>query len=419
MLRHLGEQRGKAVTQIRFPSKLEELTPELLTSVLAERRPEVVVEKVRVIDRAKCGDGVASTADRVLLGLRYAAGYDAGLPSRVLLKTTLLHHYLRFGLPTILGLSRTLHRTDSIPVMGKQVRPLVFTLMNIYQRFFPHAPECMYANEVRFYRDIRHELDIETPQAYASVFDEKKRQFGIIMEDLSLRSARFPNATTPITPEEITNLVTTLAELHAHFWASPRLEQDLSWVPTTSSGGMYPVFDAIGLDLIRDQVKKDKVKQELIAPLNRSLDQLWKDLWKAQKIFDSGPATLLHGDAHIGNTYLLPDGNGGLLDWQLMVKGCWAHDLTYLIVTGLDPEDRRKHERELIVHYLEEVCRRGVKQVPSENEAWLCYRQAVVWGLVIGWLITPPQNYGQAITEANIRRLVTAAQDLETFQALP
>ncbi len=205
--------------------------------------------------------------------------------------------------------------------------------------------------------------------------DVKKRQFGIIMEDLSLRSARFPNATTPITPEEITSLVTTLAELHAHFWASPRLEQDLSWIPTTSSGGMYPVFDAIGLDLIRDQVKKNKVKQELIAPLNRSLDQLWKDLLKAQEILDSRPATLLHGDAHIGNTYLLPDGNGGLLDWQLMVKGCWAHDLTYLIVTGLDPEDRRKHERELIAHYLEEVCRRGVKQVPSENEAWLCYRQ--------------------------------------------
>jgi hypothetical protein len=42
----------------------------------------------------------------------------------------------------------------------------------------------------------------------------------------------------------------------------------------------------------------------------------------------------------------------------------------------------------------------------------------VLWGLVIGWLITPPVNYGEEITRANLTRLVTAAQDLETLQAL-
>jgi hypothetical protein len=59
-----------------------------------------------------------------------------------------------------------------------------------------------------------------------------------------------------------------------------------------------------------------------------------------------------------------------------------------------------------------------VQGAPGDEEAWLRYRQAVVWGIVIGWLITPPQNYGRAITEANIRRLVTAALDLETFAAV-
>jgi len=408
----------QVIASTRFPSNVKNITPELLTSVLAERRPQVVVENLRVIERARCGDGIASTADRVVLGLDYAPGCDAGLPSRVVLKTLLLHRYLRPGLPSLQRLSRTLNRTDSIPVLGKQIRPRAFSLITFYQKFFPQAPEAMYLTEVRFYHDIRHELDIETPQAFASVFDEKTGQFGVVMEDLSLRSARFPNATTPVTLEEITSIVTLLAKLHAHLWASPRLEQDLSWVPTTSSGGMYPVFDAIGLDLIRDQVKKNKFKQELIAPLKRSLDQMWKDLWKVQEIFNAGPITLLHGDPHIGNTYLLPDGQGGLIDWQLMVKGCWANDLTYLLVTGLEPEVRRKHERDLITLYLEELRRRGVEQAPSENEAWKCYRQGVVWGLVIGWLITPPQNYGQAITEANISRIVTAAQDLETFQAL-
>jgi hypothetical protein len=357
----------------RFPTTVEDLTPELLTLLLAERRPAVAVERVRVIETSHCGDGFASTADRAILGLDYAPGCDSGLPTRVLLKTMLK-------------------------------RSLI--------------PDSMYENEVRFYRDIRPELTIEAPRAFASVFDEETGQFGVLMEDLTLRSARFPNATTPVALEEVTGLVHTLAALHAHYWASSRFQRDLRWLPTPRSGGMYEIFKGMGLELVRDQVAKNDFKAESIRPLNRSVDQLWEALWKVQDILDSGPGTLLHGDPHIGNTYLLRDGNGGLLDWQLMVKGRWAHDLTYLLVTALDPDDRRKHERELIATYLDELRRGGVERPPNENEAWMLYRQAVVWGLVIGWLITPPRNYGEAITAANLFRLVSAAQDLETFRAI-
>jgi len=357
----------------QFPARVEDLTPELLTAVLAERRSEVVVESLDLIETSRCGDGLASTADRIALGLRYAKGCDAGLPSRMLLKTMLEH---------------------------------------------PHAPGSMYLNEVRFYRDIRSELQIEAPQAFGSVFDAETGQFGVLMEDLALREARFPNATTAISIEEITGLVRTLAKLHAHYWESSRFESDLQWLPTPRSGGMYKIFNGIGLELVRDQVEKNPFKAELIRPLKRSVDQLWKLLWQVQEILDSAPRTLLHGDPHIGNTYLLPDGSGGLLDWQLMVRGRWAHDFTYLLVTGLDPETRRSNERELISLYLDELRRGGVTEPPKADEAWELYRRAVIWGLVIGWLITPPQNYGEAITVANLTRLVTAVQDLDTLQAL-
>ena len=275
-----------------------------------------------MIETSRCGDGFASTADRAILGLDYAPGCDSGLPSRLLLKTMLLRS---------------------------------------------HIPDSMYKNEVRFYRDIRHELAIEAPRAFASVFDEETGQFGVIMEDLTLRSARFPNATTPVALEEVTGLVHTLAALHAHYWASSRFQRDLSWLPTPRSGGMYEIFKSMGLELVRDQVEKNDFKAELIRPLNRSVDQLWEALWKVQDILDSEPSTLLHGDPHIGNTYLLGDGNGGLLDWQLMVKGRWAHDLTYLLVTALDPDDRRKHERDLIATYLDELRRRGVERPPERE----------------------------------------------------
>ena len=40
------------------------------------------------------------------------------------------------------------------------------------------------------------------------------------------------------------------------------------------------------------------------------------------------------------------------------------------------------------------------------------------WGLVIGWLICPANNYGEAILSANLKRLVAACIDLNTFDII-
>jgi hypothetical protein len=66
-----------------------------------------------------------------------------------------------------------------------------------------------------------------------------------------------------------------------------------------------------------------------------------------------------------------------------------------------------------------EAPRAGVAAVPSIEHAWLRYRQGMIWGLVIGWLITPPQNYGVEITRANISKMVNAMQDLDTLAVIP
>lgn len=386
-----------------------------MTELLAEQRPNVRVARVRVLRSANRGDGVASTADRVALELDYEA--DAGLPPRMLLKTVLLHRALRFGPGAIQATGKVFDLLGALP-FGARLRPWVFSAIGAYQRRYPHAPDAMYINEVRFYREIRPNLGIETPECFGSIFDEGHRSFGVLMEDLTLRGARFPNALTNVSVDEGRGLVATLAALHARYWQSAAFATDLRWLATPLAGGMAPVFQALGLDLIRNQVETNEYKAELLEPLGKTVDELWGALWKAQGMLAAGPQTLLHGDPHIANTYLLPDGRGGFLDWQLMVKGRWAHDFTYVLITGLATEDRRKHERDLLRFYLEELRRNGVENPPDQNEAWLRYRQAAIWGLVIGWLITPTENYGEAITAANISRLVAAVQDLETLGAL-
>ena len=62
----------------------------------------------------------------------------------------------------------------------------------------PHAPAAMYQNEVRFYGELRGELDIEAPVAFASHFDEPSGRFGLLLEDLTARGAHFPSAIEPV-----------------------------------------------------------------------------------------------------------------------------------------------------------------------------------------------------------------------------
>ena len=360
-------------SRLVFPDDLDELTPELLSDALSERRDEVVVDRVEVVAAKRCGDGIASTADRAVLDLTYAPGTGAGLPTRLVLKTMLAS---------------------------------------------PHAPAAMYENEVRFYRELRGEVDIETPRAFASSFDPTTGRFGLLLEDLNARDARFPSALDPVSLDEVRSLLGHLSGLHAQFWNSSRFAGDLAWVATPVSGGMFEVFDQIGLDLIQDQVEKNPFKQELIAPLGRSVPEMWELLWKVQARHAEAPTTLLHGDPHLGNTYLLAGQEGGLLDWQLMMRGSWAHDVTYLLVTALDPQTRRAHQHGLLEGYLERLAEAGASPVPSATEAFEQYRAAALWGLVIGWLICPPENYGMQITAANIARTATAVEDLETFAAI-
>ena len=81
----------------------------------------------------------------------------------------------------------------------------------------------------------------------------------------------------------------------------------------------------------------------------------------------------------------------------------------------MNTELRRQHEKELLRYYLDLLAQQQLHNVPDENTAWYLYRKSIMWGLFIGWLITPPSNYGEEITSANIGKLVQACQDLDSF----
>ena len=101
-----------------------------------------------------------------------------------------------------------------------------------------------------------------------------------------------------------------------------------------------------------------------------------------------------------------------------MARGYCLHDVTYLLMTGLSVESRRRHQKDLLGYYRSQLEAHGVDHAPSLEELWLEYRRAAIWGVYIGWLTTPIMNYGWDICVNNHIRLLTAYQDLECSEAL-
>lgn len=354
---------------LRFPSEVEEITPGLLTRVMNEAHPGVQVRGVETLQVKRYGDGMVSTSGRTLLRLDYAPGSPDGLPMDVLVKM-------------VIGTAS--------------------------------APAVMYENEVLFYDRLRPGLAIETPRCLGTAFDTTSGMFCVLLEDLGDRDARFPTAIDDPNVAQVGATLDTLADLHATFWQSPRFRGDLAWLQSHNAGELFDFFDRHLASHVEREIANSSYKAGLIDRIGRDPARLWDGIRAVHRHQATLPQTLLHGDAHVGNTYILPGGIGGLIDWQLMVRGAWVHDVAYFIVTALSIERRRRHDRDLLRRYLDRLAGHGVT-APELDEAWQDYAAAIVWGVTNGWLITPTPNYGDAILSGNLERLVTAAEDLDSF----
>lgn len=357
----------------KLPASVEDLTPALLTSLIGDRHPSAVIDAVEVLQAKSYGEQMVSTSARAVLRLHYRAGSPLDLPTRVVVK-------MSRGVDTIM------------------------------------AP--FYRNEVAFYRDMRPQLAIEAPRVFGASYDPESLHFALVLEDLTERGARFPNVTESVELADIEGLVETQAALHAAFWNSPRFRTDLASLETHLHGGVATLMNELAPVYIQHEIDTVPFKREIVQRLRTTGPELLAGVQALQRYQSRLPQTLVHGDSHLGNTYLLPARRGGLLDWQLCVRGYCLHDVSYLLATSLEIEARRRHERDLLTHYLERLREHGVREPPSLEEAWREYGRAMIWGVYIGWLTTPVVNYGWEINVVNHLRLMTAYEDLDTARLL-
>lgn len=345
-------------------------TPEALNAIIAPWRDDARIAAVRVVEAKQYGDGMVSTAARALLEVDYTPDSAAGLPRRVILK------------------------------LGRSPDFLIGPL---------------YQNEVRFYNAVRPEIaDIEAPVSLGGSYDPETQAFALLLEDLTLKGARFPNVLAAVTLDELRSMLDALARLHARYWQSPRFTGDLAFVETHTTGDLAEFMHGFVPIAIQQEIDTENFKQELVQRLRTTGDELRDGVARLHRHQQTLPHTLLHGDTHLGNTYLLPDGTGGLLDWQLSVRGHHMHDVSYLVTTALSIGQRREHERDLLAYYIDRLRAHGLVDPPSFEQCWTEFGRCLVWGVYIGWLTTNIANYGWEIIILNHLRLTTAFEDHDT-----
>lgn len=367
---------------IAMPVEPEQLDAAFLTHVVRQAHPDITVQRAEIVSARTHGDGDAdspvSTSAQVRLTMTYDGPGSDALPRQVLAKMS-------------------------------------FADAGIWNGIL----DDMFANEVNFYNHVRAHVDMEAPRGVGGLFDPESRRFVLLMDDLTPKQPRFNTIMQDDDLALVRRVVDLLARLHAAFWDSPRLRGDLAWVEDQVDGKLERLLRGLTRDLIQSELHKEKWKAEFVQQLGTSKAQM-EDGLRALKVHQARtlPQTLLHGDPHYANSYVLPDGTPGLFDWQIFARGFGIHDINYHVVNALSVEARRTHERDLIAFYRDRLMAHGVKEPPSFDTLWREYRMATHYCVYGGWLTVSREGYGWEICVLAILRAVAAYQDHETARAI-
>jgi hypothetical protein len=262
-------------------------------------------------------------------------------------------------------------------------------------------------SEACFYRDLAHVTGVRTLNCvYAEV--DRGGHGVVITEDANETGVTFCDALDDCTVDRTADLLGQLAVLHAYGWENaalgrrdwlkPRLAHMLAVRGITEIRANFDGPNGAG---VPDQVRDAHM---LVEAYGRLVAGTPGARW-----------TVVHGDSHVGNTFIDGQGRAGLLDWQITQYAPWSLDVSYHIASALEPDVRADRERALLRHYLDHLAAAGVVDPPSFEVAWDDYRAGVVHGFFL-WGIT--QFVRPEVITQLLRRLGAAADDHDSFALL-
>lgn len=264
----------------------------------------------------------------------------------------------------------------------------------------------IYQREVEFFNRIAPMLREKMSLPQALWAGHTPTQGIVVMEDLAARGCEFGNPVKTWPVDRVRTGVEQLAALHAKTWGVrpadyPWLTSDYDQALLTMMG----TYDAV-----------------VSGPDRPSIPQYQRDQKRVTAVLESHYGSrnpkfqcLLHGDAHLGNTYL-DNGAPRFLDWQMIHIGSAFHDVSYFIAGALTIEDRRAHEWEIVDHYLAKLKECGVRDnlKSTDWDVRVEYRKSFLAG--VGWLMCPYQMQPKDCVHAMAARYSAALSDHKVFE---
>jgi len=353
-----------------LPWKLADVTPRWLTGLLRNRYPGIEIADFEIVENKNSH----TTKLRLRLALN-DVGVAAGIPERVCLKSN--WSGLRTG--------------------------------EICER------------EARFYHLVstthRDRFAGAVPHAYYADWDGAGAGNGVVMmEDLGESPGAFGSSSDHLGVDGVAAGLESLAVLHGALWGSPAT--DAPWLAQSmdtenDTEQVIQFWNYIWFNLTDPDYEQAVPRWVYEHPelMNQALDEL-----SAYERERPGPKSLVHGDAHQGNSFLRRNGERVWLDWQLVRAGSPWRDVCYFIVGGLTVDERRSADRDLVEHYRDRLVATGAQGVPAADGAWQQFIRWPAYGTQ-AWLGNINQ-WGQRSGLEMVRRQFCASDDYDTVGLL-
>jgi len=263
----------------------------------------------------------------------------------------------------------------------------------------------MGAREARFYRELATEVPVRAPRPYLSRWTADGQEYVMLIEDLEVAGCSFPGFASNADPALVRSALDGLARLHGAFWESPRFATDLDWIEP-------PMHSELGPELIAAGVQSFGDRQP--PAFHEMADLYIHHGARVAERLATGPQTLLHGDAHLGNFFLEHD-QVGFLDWACVCKGPALRDVAYFLCGSVATELRRAEQEALIRHYIAQLAAGGGPAL-AFDDAWRDYRRFVAagWIAAVATLAVGAGMQSIEVGEAAVARANAAIADLDT-----
>ncbi len=316
---------------MQIPADLESMTPEWLTQVLTAAGA-IEHTSVTAIESERLGKGRGLVGQVIRFRLTYHSPEVVGAPESIVAKIS-----------------------HSDPDLRKQLSDL-------------------YKKEVNFYKEVADEIDIRVPHLYYGALDEESGIHVLLLEDL--RNGRIGDIPSGCSREDAELVIDYLVRLHVAWWEHPRLES-MDWVPAQSPLDDPEVKEEWdrGMNDCWCQFE-EKFGGRIPAPIEKVWPVLVQHRDKIRTDSSVPPLTLCHGDFHLGNLFFCDveaEFPLAVFDWQAIIRAQGAFDLSYFIIGNLEPELRRKVEKDLLQKYCAKLNENGIEDY-NLDQCYYSYR---------------------------------------------